>query len=139
MPDGPYQLIVNIEVRRDGKDRNAPVDSYRLVVEAQGQTLLAWVLSNGDERNKLASGAANNGNSGTHGAEVAIGEIFEMRVPFELIGAQYGSRIRLRFAIWRDQLPADSLPVEGWIDLDALSEEELETSLHTYVPVPAGQ
>ena len=139
MPDGPYQLIVNIEVRRDGKDRNAPVDSYRLVVDAQGQTLLSWVLSNGDERNKLASGAANNGNSGTHGAEVAIGEIFEMRVPFELIGAQYGSRIRLRFAIWRDQLPADSLPVEGWIDLDALSEEELETSLHTYVPVPAGQ
>ena len=115
-------------------DRNAPVDSFRLVVEAQGPTLLTWVLSNSDERNKLASYAANNGNSGTHGAEVAIGEIFEMRVPFELIGARYGSHIRLRIAIWRDQLPADSLPVEGWIDLDALSEAELETSLHIYEP-----
>jgi hypothetical protein len=92
------------------------------------------VLSNGDERKKLASYASNNGNQGTHGVEVAIGEIFEMRVPFELIGAQEGSRIRLRFAIWRDQLPADSLPVEGWIDLHALTEDELESSLHVYVP-----
>jgi hypothetical protein len=31
-------------------------------------------------------------------------------------------------------LPADSLPVEGWIDLYALSEDELESSLHVYVP-----
>ena len=96
-------------------------------VDAQGQNLLQWVLTNGDERNKLASYAANNGNTGTRGVEVAIGEIFEMRVPFDVIGAQHGSRIRLRFAVWRDQLPADSLPVEGWIDLYALTEEELET------------
>ena len=134
MPDGPYQVVVNFEVRRDGKDRNSPVDSYRLVVDAQGQNLLKWVLSNGDERNKLASYAANNGNTGTRGVEVAIGEIFEMRVPFEVIGVEQGSRIRLRFAVWRDQLPADSLPVEGWIDLYALAEEEIEDNLYTYMP-----
>ncbi len=133
MPEGPYQIIVNLEVNRDGKDRNSRVDSYRLVVDAVGQKLLKWVLSNGDERNKLASYSANNGNSGTRGVEVAISEIFEMRIPFEVIGARYGSRIRSRFAVWRDQLPADSLPVEGWIDLYALAEEELESSLHTYV------
>jgi hypothetical protein len=103
------------------------------VADAQGQNLLKWVLSNGDERNKLASYAVNNGNTGTRGIEVAIGEIFEMRVPFEVIGAHYRGRIRLRFAVWRDQLPADSLPVEGWIDLYALAEEELESSLHTDV------
>jgi alpha-amylase/alpha-mannosidase (GH57 family) len=133
MPEGPYQIVVNLEVSRDGKDRNSLVDSYRLVADAVGQNLLKWVLSNGDERNKLASYAAANGNSGTRGVEVAIGEIFEMRIPFEVIGAHYGSRIRSRFAVWRDQLPADSLPVEGWIDLYALAEEELESSLHTYV------
>ena len=134
LPDGPYQVVVNFEVSRDGKSRNSPVDLFRLVVEAQRQNLLQWVLTNGNERNKLASYAANNGNTGTGGVEVAIGEIFEMRVPFDLIGAQYGCRIRLRFAVWRDQLPADSLPVEGWIDLNALTEEELESSVHTYVP-----
>jgi alpha-amylase/alpha-mannosidase (GH57 family) len=133
MPDGPYQIIVNLEVSCDGKDRNSPVNSYRLVADAVGQNLVKWVLSNGDERNKLASYATNNGNTGTCGVEVAIGEIFEMRIPFEVIGVQRGSRIRSRFAVWREQLPADSLPVEGWIDLYALAEEELESSLHTYV------
>jgi alpha-amylase/alpha-mannosidase (GH57 family) len=134
MLDGPYQLIVNFEVRREGYDRNSPVDSYRLVVEAQGQSLLEWTLSNGDERNRLASYAANNGNTGTGGVEVAIGEIFEMRVPFDLIGVTEGSRIRLRFSIWRDQLPADSLPVEGWIDLYALAEGEIADNLYTHMP-----
>jgi alpha-amylase/alpha-mannosidase (GH57 family) len=133
-PDGPYQLIVNFEVRRDGNDRNSPVDSYRLVVDAHGQNVLQWVLSNGDERKKLASYAANNGNTGTNGVEAAIAEIFEMRVPFALLGVQYGSRIRLRFAIWRDQLPADSLPVEGWIDLYALPEDQIADNLYTHMP-----
>ena len=96
------------------------------------QNLLKWTLSNGNERTILASYAANNGNSGTHGVEVAIGEIFEMRLPFELIGAQHGSRIRLRFTLWQDQLPADSLPVEGWIDLFALAEEEIADNLYIY-------
>ncbi len=44
-----------------------------------------------------------------------------MRVPFELIKAEEGSRIRLRFAIWREHLPVDSLPLEGWIDLHAVA------------------
>ena len=55
-----------------------------------------------------------------------------MRVPFELLGAQQGSQLRLRFAIWRDHLPVDSLPLEGWIDLHAIPEEELESNLYTY-------
>jgi len=49
--------------------------------------------------------SADAGNSNTNGVEVALEQIFEMRVPFELIAAQEGSRIRLRFAIWREHLP----------------------------------
>jgi len=134
LPDGPYQIIVNLEVSRGAPDRNSPVSSYRLVVDAEGTKLLRWTLTNGDERNRLAGYAANNGNTGTCGVEVAIGEIFELRVPFDVIGAEHGSRIRMRFAVWRDQLPADSLPLEGWIDLYALAEEEVESNLFTYSP-----
>ena len=72
-----------------------------------------------------------NGNSNTNGVEVALEKVFEMRVPFELVNAQLGSRIRLRFAIWREHLPVDSLPLEGWIDLHAVAEEELETNLYS--------
>ena len=43
------------------------------------------------------------------GVEVALDQIFEMRVPFSAIGAQESSRIRLRFSIWREHLPVDSL------------------------------
>ncbi len=131
-PDEPYQIVVNLEVSADAKDRNSTVASYRLTVEGQGQNLLKWMLSNGNERAILASYAANNGNSGTRGVEVAIGEIFEMRLPFDLIGAKHGSRVRLRFTLWQHQLPADSLPIEGWIDLFALAEEEIVDNLYMY-------
>ncbi len=134
IPEGLYQIIVNIEVTSDAKDRSIAAASYRLVADAQGANLLSWVLTNGNERNVLASSGEGNGPTSSNGVEVAMGEIFEMRVPFDLIGAQIGGRIRLRFAVWRDQLPADSLPLEGWIDLYALAEEEIESTLFAYSP-----
>jgi alpha-amylase/alpha-mannosidase (GH57 family) len=134
LPEEPYQIVVNIEVSRDPKDRTAAVNSYRLVVDAQRQNILRWVLSNGSERNVLASYPGNNGSAGPAEVEVAIAEIFEMRLPFHIVGAQPGSCIRLRFTLWRDQLPADSLPVEGWIDLFALAEEEIANTIYTYMP-----
>jgi alpha-amylase/alpha-mannosidase (GH57 family) len=35
------------------------------------------------------------------------------------------NRLRLRFSLWQNRLPADALPVEGWIELQLLSEWEL--------------
>ena len=133
LPEGAYQVVINIEVCRDAKERNSPLESYRLVVEAQGRHLLQWSLSNADERHLLAS-SADGDNGSTPQAEVAIGEIFEMRLPFDLIGARQGARIRLRFTLWRDQLPADSLPVEGWMDLFALPEEEIVDNIYSDSP-----
>jgi alpha-amylase/alpha-mannosidase (GH57 family) len=131
LPEGAYRLVVNIEVRRDGRDRKSRVDSYRLMADAHGKTLQKWGLTNGEERRKLASFSPENGADSTNGVEVALDEIFEFLIPFELIGAQQGSRIRLRFSIWREHLPVDSLPLEGWIDLFALPEEELESNLYS--------
>jgi alpha-amylase/alpha-mannosidase (GH57 family) len=134
IPEGSYRLVVNLEVRRDDTDHKSPMSSYRLTVDALGRTLQKWVLSNGEERRKLASFSAENGDTNPNGAEAALDEIFEFRIPFELIGAQPGSRIRLRFAIWREHLPVDALPLEGWIDLFALPEEELEGHLYSFSP-----
>ncbi len=128
-PEGPYQIVVNIEVGHDAKDRDTAVESFRLVADRQENKLVRWVLSNGSEKNVLASSEGN-----TRGVEVAIDEIFECRLPFDLIGAEQGARIRLRFTFWRDQLPADSLPVEGWIDLYALPEEAIVDNIYTYSP-----
>jgi hypothetical protein len=34
-------------------------------------------------------------------------------------------RLRLRFSLWHNRLPVDALPVEGWIELQLLSEGDL--------------
>jgi hypothetical protein len=132
VPEGDYRIVVNLEASKQTKTGKAASDSYRLQVDANGGHVQKWALTNGSERKKLASYASDNGNRSTRGVEVALGEIFEMRVPFELVGVQPGSKLRLRFALWRDDLPADSLPLEGWIELYALAEEELESNLYTY-------
>jgi hypothetical protein len=124
--------VINLDVLRNAADRKSPSGSYRLTVDAHGTQLQKWTLSNGEEHHKLASFSADNGNSHTNGAEVAIREIFEMRLPFALIGAEPESRIRLRFAIWREHLPVDSLPLEGWIELYALPEAELASHAYAF-------
>ena len=132
LPEGDYRLVINLEASKAEKTGKSMSDSFRLQVEANGPHVQKWALTNGDERKKLASYSANNGNRSTKGVEVALGDIFEMRVPFELLGVEQGGKLRLRFALWRDDLPADSLPLEGWIELYAVAEEELESNMYTY-------
>lgn len=35
------------------------------------------------------------------------------------------SKLRLRFSLWQNRLPVDALPLEGWIELQVLSEGDL--------------
>jgi alpha-amylase/alpha-mannosidase (GH57 family) len=39
------------------------------------------------------------------------------------------SRLRLRFSLWQNRLPVDAMPMEGWIELQLLSEAELEAGM----------
>jgi hypothetical protein len=34
-------------------------------------------------------------------------------------------RLRLRFSVWQNHLPVDAMPVEGWVELELLMEEDL--------------
>ena len=134
IPEGAYRLVVNFEVWASEGSSKAEPTPYRLSVDAHGRELRKWVLTNGEERHKLASFSNDDGTANANGVEVALGDIFEMRVPFGLLNAQEGSRVRLRFAIWREHLPVDALPLEGWIDLHAVPEEDLETNLYSFSP-----
>jgi hypothetical protein len=64
--------------------------------------------------------------------QVVIGNIAEFRVPHKLLGAQHGDRLRLRFSLWREKLPVDALPVEGWLDLRISSDAELEENTYNF-------
>jgi hypothetical protein len=39
------------------------------------------------------------------------------------------TRLRLRFSLWQNRLPVDALPMEGWIELQLLSEGELAAGM----------
>ena len=62
---------------------------------------------------------------------------FEFRIPLQWLlaapvtsanGAPSGSGrdpAAPRFSLWQNDLPVDALPVEGWMELQLLSEEDL--------------
>jgi hypothetical protein len=35
----------------------------------------------------------------------------------------------LRFSLWQNRLPVDALPVEGWIELQLVSEMEMAAGM----------
>ena len=69
---------------------------------------------------------------------VALFRNFEFKLPLDWLlatpitstengkaAAPIATTLRLRFSLWQSGLPADALPVEGWIELPLLSEEDL--------------
>ncbi|HVP43135.1 MAG TPA: glycoside hydrolase family 57 protein [Terriglobales bacterium] len=61
------------------------------------------------------------------GFEAHLKKTFEMKIPLPALGAQPGDKLHLRFSLWRDRLPIDALPLEGSLDLQLLSDEELSS------------
>ena len=96
----------------------------RLNTEVQNGSIRAW------------SAVEDGSTISSPGAEVAYGKIFEFSVPLAWLyalprrSAETGAdaaatKLRLRFSIWQNKLPVDALPVEGWMELQLLPEDEL--------------
>jgi hypothetical protein len=74
------------------------------------------------------------------GVRAVLSKNFEFKLPLALLYAAplesaapadpAATRVRLRFSIWQNRLPADALPVEGWLDLPLLPEAELIAMAH---------
>lgn len=113
---GNFEFRVHVDVERGKAKHTFHLDSQ--VTDAQ---LTSWKLfeENGAERLRAQSDAL------TAGVEVALQRIFEVRIPFTLLGVTGGDHMRLRFTVWRDRLPIDALPVEGSILLDIVPEDAL--------------
>jgi hypothetical protein len=104
-----------------------PRRALRLDVAVENSTVVSWRLSEDGEGVRAEDAA------------VVLGRIFEFRIPLSLLYATplkssspespAASRIRLRFSVWQSRLPIDALPVEGWMELQLLPEQEL-AALH---------
>ena len=128
IPPGDFEVVVNLESWADHATR--PRRSLRLTAEIADGKISTWRISdNGDTFPENADAA------------VALGKNFEFKLPLALLYAvptessiaepsPAATRLRLRFSLWQNRLPVDALPVEGWMELLLLPEDELMSVAH---------
>ncbi|HKW19399.1 MAG TPA: glycoside hydrolase family 57 protein [Terriglobales bacterium] len=122
LPDANFEIAINAESWAESSSR--PRRALRLNIEVLESKVVGWnVFSNGEQLTKDQT-------------VVALGRNFEFKIPLSLLYAlplqasvadssPVATKIRLRFSIWQNRLPIDALPVEGWMELQLLPEEEL--------------
>jgi alpha-amylase/alpha-mannosidase (GH57 family) len=81
-----------------------------------------------------SSGTARASAKSPSGVEVALARILELKLPLSMLRATQGQSISLRFTLWRQGLPLDALPVDGSMDLEIASEEQLASNVYDYSP-----
>ncbi|MHB8217840.1 MAG: hypothetical protein ACYDDS_17345 [Candidatus Sulfotelmatobacter sp.] len=146
VPDMEFDLVVNFESWASGEAR--PRRALRLDARVQDRELTEWKV---DGRGVSSPGYSTHGDAG---AKVVLLRNFEFRLPLNWLLATPGSgmnsenngdmsgkakpgavaipatsRLKLRFALWQNRLPVDALPVEGWIELQLVSEAELASGM----------
>ena len=141
VPDMEFDLVVNLESWARGEER--PRRALRLDANVRDRKLTEWKV---DAPEQSSFGPSPSSDQKNETAKAALVRNFEFRLPLswllaapssagspqasadqkpaaELIPA--ASRLRLRFSLWQNGLPVDALPVEGWIELQLVSEAEL--------------
>jgi alpha-amylase/alpha-mannosidase (GH57 family) len=133
VPAEGFEVIVNLESWANRAAR--PRRELRLDAVVENGRMQSWKATAHGEEKELAS-------SSGPGQEmrVAMGRNFEFRVPLVWLMAAplemekvrgpkssewLTTQLRLRFSLWRDRLPVDALPVEGWMELELLAEGDL--------------
>ena len=131
VPEAAFELVVNLESR--GSQAAARPCELRLDAVVKDRRLQSWRITDEKARKQLGSA-----NAAEPDARVALVRTFEFRVPLIwLQAAPFGpenppapsaeaiEHVRLRFGLWQDGLPVDAMPLEGWIELELLAEENL--------------
>ena len=135
-PAEDFEIVVNVESWASGEPR--PRRTLRIDAAANAGKLTTWKIENGVAGRVLASSSLTDEH-----AAIALLRNFEFKVPLTWLlavptsgsdgtekkagsaSSTPTSKIRLRFSLWQNRLPVDSLPLEGWIELQVVSEGEL--------------
>jgi len=113
-----YQLLVNIEA---WSEQSTLAANFRLVANVEEGKIVSWNLTESGNENPLVDSALEQS-----AVAVALVRSFEFKLPLALISRKgEAKKLRLRFSVWRNRLPLDALPAEGWLELQIASEEEL--------------
>jgi alpha-amylase/alpha-mannosidase (GH57 family) len=132
VPEDAFEVVVNLESWANHAAQ--PRRELRLDAVVDAGRLVSWKVTEG--KGKVVASSADS----TDLARVALVRNFEFRVPLTWLLAApleidkvrgpkssdvLTVRLRLRFSLWQNHLPVDALPVEGWIELELLAEEDL--------------
>ncbi|HEY1270489.1 MAG TPA: hypothetical protein VGF08_00810, partial [Terriglobales bacterium] len=134
VPESAFELVVNLESWANDGQRAGRV--LRLDGAVEDRSLRSWKVSSVDQEEVLASSIQPG-----EDLKVVLARNFEFRLPLALLLASpvstppgntagkvtppVAARLRLRFSLWQNHLPVDALPLEGWIELQLLNENEL--------------
>jgi alpha-amylase/alpha-mannosidase (GH57 family) len=134
VPGGELEVVVNLESWANHAAK--PRSELRLDATVDEGRVTAWKVTQGKEKALADSAEAANSEE----ARVALLRNFEFCLPLawmlaappemdKVRGSEssdvLATRLRLRFSVWQNHLPVDALPVEGWIELELLAEEDL--------------
>ncbi len=137
VPEEDFELVVNVESWASGEPR--PRRTLRLEASVREQKLKDWKIENGAEELVASLSSAPDEH-----VRLALLRNFEFKLPLAwllatpstgsaqpsaerkaAVAVAATSKLRLRFSLWQNRLPVDSLPLEGWIELQVLSEGDL--------------
>ncbi len=135
VPEVDFELVVNVESW--ARDEQRPRRALRVEASVHESRLKEWKIENGGDGNPLASST-----QADEHVKLALLRNFEFKLPLAWLlaipsdtsatGRKAGaatisatSKLRLRFSLWENRLPVDSLPMEGWIELQVVSEGDL--------------
>jgi len=132
VPELPLELVVNLESWPAEGQR--PRRTLRVDVTVENGAIQNWTISQADDEQPLAS--SDDGHSSGE-VKIVVQRNFEFKLPLAWLlavpvpasnrkpSAPVVTRVRLRFSLWQNKLPIDALPLEGWIELALLTENEL--------------
>jgi alpha-amylase/alpha-mannosidase (GH57 family) len=130
VPEADFELVVNVESW--GAEAQQPTRALRLDVGVGACRITSWKVTAPDAVAPLASLQGPKPE-----AAVVLFRNFEFKLPLswllaapiskgsEKASGTGASKLRLRLSFWQNHLPVDALPVEGWIELPLLSEDDL--------------
>ena len=121
VPEGEFVVVVNLESLSESRQTER---ALRLDMAAGGRRIQSWKVMIPGTGETLGSAAS------PRGSAVALLRNFEFKLPLQWLSgdgkkSKPAKSLRLRFSLWENRLPVDALPVEGWIELQLVSESEL--------------
>jgi alpha-amylase/alpha-mannosidase (GH57 family) len=133
-PELDFDLVVNLESW--AADAKRPRRALRADVRVEAGKISSWRVGSPEEEKPMATSE-----QPSEEVKIALLRNFEFKLPLAWLLAKpvasaavsAGGRattpvatlLRLRFSVWQNRLPVDALPLEGWIELRLLSEEDL--------------